>query len=86
MAGKVVSKNQGSAESTTIAAGDRSDGKVTVMVPVSQEELDWLIAKKYLAEKERENVAAIKQAIESFLSASAKAAVIVVTNPPDMRR
>ena len=56
------------------------------MVPVSEEELDWLIAKKYLTEKERENVAAIKQAIESFLSASAKAAVIVVTNPPDMRR
>jgi hypothetical protein len=29
----------------------------------------WLVAKKYLAEKERDNKAAIKQAIESFLSA-----------------
>ena len=76
MAGKVVSKNQGSAESTTIAAGDRPDGKVTVMVPVSQEELDWLIAKKYLTEKERENTVAIKHAIELFLSASLKATAI----------
>jgi hypothetical protein len=33
-------------------------------------------AKKYLAEKERENTAAIKHAIESFLSASLKAAAL----------
>jgi hypothetical protein len=33
-------------------------------------------AKKYLAEKERENTAAIKHAIESFLSASLKDAAL----------
>jgi hypothetical protein len=49
---------------------------MTVYVPVSEAELDWLVAKKYLAEKERENTAAIKQAIESFLSASLKAAAV----------
>jgi hypothetical protein len=45
-----------------------------VIVPVSEEVLDWLVAKKYLAAKDRENDAAIKHAIESFLSASAKRA------------
>ena len=46
---------------------------MTVIVPVSEAELDWLVAKKYLAEKERENSAAIKHANESFLCAEAKA-------------
>jgi hypothetical protein len=45
---------------------------MTVIVPVSEAELDWLVAKKYLAEKERENSAAIKHAIVSFLCAEAK--------------
>jgi hypothetical protein len=40
-----------------------------VIVPVSEAELDWLVAKKYLAEEERENKVAIKHAIESVLSA-----------------
>ena len=47
-----------------------------VIVPVSEAELDWLVAKKYLAEKDRENTAAIKHAIESLLSASAKSAAL----------
>ena len=46
------------------------------MVPVSEAELDWLVANKYLAEKERENKVAIKHAIESHLSARAKAAAV----------
>jgi hypothetical protein len=54
--------------------GEWRDGKMTVMVPVSEAELDWLVAKKYLAEKERDSKAAIKHAIESVLSAWAKAA------------
>ena len=62
MAGKVVSKRRASTE--------------RMPVPVSEAELDWLVAKKYLAEKERENTAAIKHAIESFLSATAKAAAL----------
>jgi hypothetical protein len=49
---------------------------MTVYVPVSEAELDWLVAKKYLAEEERENKVAIKHAIESHLSAAAKAAVL----------
>jgi hypothetical protein len=36
-------------------------------------ELDWLVAKKYLPEKQRKNKAAIKHAIESLLSDEAKA-------------
>ena len=36
----------------------------------------WLVAKKYLAEKDRENKVAIKHAIESHLSSWAKAAAL----------
>jgi hypothetical protein len=36
----------------------------------------WLVAKKYLAEKDRENKVAIKHAIESLLSSWAKAAAL----------
>ena len=49
---------------------------MTIIVPVSEAELDWLVAKKYLPEKQRENKAAIKHAIESVLSAELKAAVL----------
>ena len=75
MAGKVVSKHRTSAERPP-AVGERRDGKVTVMVPVSEAEVDLLVAKKYLAEKDRENKVAIKHAIESHLSSCAKAAAL----------
>ena len=71
MAGKVVSKHRASTGRTPVV-GEWRDGKMTVIVPVSEAELDWLVAKKYLAEKERENSAAIKHAIVSFLCAEAK--------------
>jgi hypothetical protein len=73
MAGKVVSTHRASTERT---AGEWRHGKMTVMVPVSEAEIDWLVAKKYLAEKERENTTAIKHAIESLLSARLKAAAL----------
>jgi hypothetical protein len=75
MASKVVSRHRASTE-THAVVGEWRNGKMTVIVPVSEAELDWLVAKKYLAEKERENTAAIKHAIESFLSAAAKAAAV----------
>ena len=75
MAGKAVSKHRTSAERPP-AVGERRDGKVTIMVPVSEAEVDLLVAKKYLAEKDRENKVAIKHAIELFLSASLKATAI----------
>jgi hypothetical protein len=75
MASKVVSKHRASTERPPVV-GEWRDGKMTVMVPVSEAELDWLVAKKYLAEKERDNKAAIKHAIESHLSAAAKAAAV----------
>ena len=74
MARKVVSKHRASTVRTPV--GEWRHGKMTVMVPVSEAELDWLVAKKYLAEKERENTAAIKHAIESFLSAGLKDAAL----------
>ena len=74
MAGKVVSKHRASTERPPV--GEWRDGKMTVMVPVSEAELDWLVAKKYLAEEERENKVAIKHAIESVLSAKLKAAAL----------
>jgi hypothetical protein len=74
MASKVVSRHRASTK--THGVGEWRNGKMTVIVPVSEAELDWLVAKKYLAEKERENTAAIKHAIESFLSAAAKAAAV----------
>jgi hypothetical protein len=74
MAGKVVSKHRASTERTPV--GEWRKGKMTVIVPVSEAELDWLVAKKYLAEEERENKVAIKHAIESVLSAKLKAAAL----------
>jgi hypothetical protein len=70
MASKVVSRHLASTE--THAVGEWRNGKMTVIVPASEAELDWLVAKK----KERENTAAIKHAIESFLSASLKDAAL----------
>jgi hypothetical protein len=75
MPGKAVSKHRVSTERMP-EVGKWRNGKMTVIVPVSEAELDWLVAKKYLAEKERENAAAIKHAIELFLSASLKATAI----------
>ena len=49
---------------------------MTIIVPVSEAELDWLVARKYLPEKQRKNKAAIKHAIESVLSAELKAAAL----------
>jgi len=71
MAGKVAYEHRASTESTM---GEWRDGKMTVIVPVSEAVLDGLVAKKHLAENERENSAAIKHAIESLLSAAMKAA------------
>jgi hypothetical protein len=73
MAGKVVSKHQVSTGRPPVV-GEWRDGKMTIVVPLSEAQLDWLVAKKYLAEKKRGNSAAVKHAIESFLSARAKAA------------
>jgi hypothetical protein len=73
MAGKAVSKHRASTERMPVV-GEWRNGKMTVVVPVSESVLDWLVAKKHLAEEERENSAAIKHAIESLLSARAKAA------------
>jgi hypothetical protein len=73
MARKVVSKHRPSTDHTS-AVGEWRDRKMTVIVPVSEAELDWLVAKKYLPEKQRKNKAAIKRAIESILSAELKAA------------
>jgi hypothetical protein len=74
MARNIVSSDRTSTERPTISAGDRRQKKIPVIVPVSEAVLDWLVSKKHLAAKERENDAAIKHAIESFLSASAKRA------------
>jgi hypothetical protein len=73
MAGKVVSKHRAP---TGRIGGVWRDGKMTIIVPVSEAVLDWLVAKKHLAAKERENDAAIKHAIESLISASAKSAAL----------
>jgi hypothetical protein len=74
MTGNIVSGHRGSTQRTPVTAGERRYKKIPVIVPVSEEVLDWLVAKKHLAAKDRENDAAIKHAIESFLSASAKRA------------
>ena len=59
MAGKAVSKHRASTERMPVI-GEWRNGKMTVNVPVSEAELDWLVAKKYLAEEERENKVAIQ--------------------------
>jgi hypothetical protein len=72
MTDTVVSRHRASTQRTAITAGERRHKKIPVIVPVSEAVLDWLVSKKYLAAKERENDAAIKHAIESFLSTSTK--------------
>jgi hypothetical protein len=66
MARNIVSSHRASTERTPIAASERRQ-KMLVTVPVSESVLDWLVSKKHLAAKERENDAAIKHAIESLL-------------------
>ena len=75
MASKVVSKDRASTDRTP-AVGEWRDGKMTVIVPVSEAVLDWLVSKKHLAAKERENDSAIKLVIESLLSASVRSAAL----------
>jgi hypothetical protein len=76
MAGSIVSRHQASTECSPVSAGERSQKKISVIVPVSGAVLDWMVSKQHLAAKERENDAAIKHAIESLLSASAKSAAL----------
>jgi len=54
--------------------GERRHKKIPVIVPVSEAVLDWLVSKKHLAAKERENDAAIKKAIEMLLADAARGA------------
>jgi hypothetical protein len=75
MAGTVAPRHRTSTERMPVV-GEWRNGKMTVIVPVSEAVLDWLVSKKYLAAKERENDAAIKHAIESFLSTSAKSGAL----------
>jgi hypothetical protein len=75
MAGNIASSHQPTTERTPITAGRRHK-KVPVIVPVSEAVLDWLVSKKHLAAKDRENDSAIKLAIESLLSASARSAAL----------
>jgi hypothetical protein len=72
----IVHSRRASTERTPVGAGERRQKKISVIVPVSEAVLDWLVSKKHLAAKERENDAAIKHAIESLLSASAKSAAL----------
>jgi hypothetical protein len=72
----IVHSCRASTERTPVGAGERRQKKISVIVPLSEAVLDWLVSKKHLAAKERENDAAIKHAIESLLSASAKSAAL----------
>ena len=74
MAGNIASGHQPTTERTRITAGERRHDKMPVIVPVSEAVLDWLVSKKHLAAKDRENDSAIKLAIESLLSASMRSA------------
>ena len=76
MAGNIVSRPRPSTERTPITAGERRHKKMPVIVPVSEAVLDWLVSKKHLAAKDRENNSAIKLAIESLLSASVRSAAL----------
>ena len=76
MAGNIVSSHQPTTERTPITAGERRHKKMPVIVPVSEAVLDWLVSKKHLAAKDRENDSAIKLAIESLLSASVRSAAL----------
>jgi len=70
MAGSIVSEDQAGPTPSP------RQKKITVIVPVSEAVLDWLVSKKHLAAKERENDSAIKLAIESLLSASVRSAAL----------
>jgi hypothetical protein len=76
MAGNIASSRQTTTERTPITAGERRHKKMPVIVPVSEAVLDWLVSKKHLAAKDRENDSAIKLAIEALLSASMKSALL----------
>jgi hypothetical protein len=76
MAGNIASSHQPTTERTPITAGERRHKKMPVIVPVSEAVLDWLVSKKHLAAKDRENDSAIKLAIESLLSASVRSAAL----------
>jgi hypothetical protein len=76
MTGNIASSHQPTTERTPITAGERRHKKMPVIVPVSEAVLDWLVSKKHLAAKDRENDSAIKLAIESLLSASVRSAVL----------
>ena len=76
MAGNTASSRQTTNERTPITAGERRHKKIPVIVPVSEAVLDWLVSKKHLAAKDRENDSAIKLAIESLLSASVRSAAL----------
>ena len=76
MAGNIASSHQPTTERMPITAGERRHKKMPVIVPVSEAVLDWLVSKKHLAAKDRENDSAIKLAIESLLSASVRSAAL----------
>ena len=76
MTGNIASSHQPTTERTPITAGERRHKKMPVIVPVSEAVLDWLVSKKHLAAKDRENDSAIKLAIESLLSASVRSAAL----------
>jgi hypothetical protein len=74
MANRSVTSHRLPAEGARDTASGRG-GKTCAIVPVSDEILDWLVSKKYLAARERTKTTAIKQAIESFLSDSVSKAI-----------
>jgi hypothetical protein len=76
MSGNIASSHQTTTERTPITAGEQRHKKMPVIVPVSEAVLDWLVSKKHLAAKDRENDSAIKLAIESLLSASVRSAAL----------
>jgi hypothetical protein len=76
MTDTVVSRHLASTKRTAVTTGERRHKKMPVIVPVSEAVLDWLVSKKHLAAKDRENDSAIKLAIESLLSASVRSAAL----------
>jgi hypothetical protein len=75
MAKKSVASRHPPAEGARDTAGGRRNEKTCAIVPVSDGMLDWLVSKRYLAARERTKSAAIKHAIESFLSDSVSKAI-----------
>jgi hypothetical protein len=76
MTGNIATSRQPTTERTPTTAGERRHKMMPVIVPVSEAVLDWLVSKKYLAAKDRDNDSAIKLAIESLLSASMRSAAL----------